>query len=69
MTFTKEELYEIEKVFDCVARNIISKNKVHFLTLCSNNEQKDFVKKILDEDLNTFNTFREISAKAKILRE
>lgn len=68
-TFTNDELYEIEKVFDCIASNIVSKNKVTFLTIAENNEKKEIVKKILDEDLNTFNMFIEISAKAKLMRK
>ena len=68
-TFTNDELYEIEKVFDCIASNIVSKNKVAFLTIAENNEKKEIVKKILDEDLNTFNMFIEISAKAKLMRK
>ena len=58
--FTNDELYEIEKVFDCVVSNIVSKNKVAFLTIADNHNEEEFVKKILDEDLNTFNMFREI---------
>ena len=72
--FTKQELFEIEKVFDILASKIPSEKRVDLINMLSrmsvNTESsKEFINKLLDEDVSAYSLYREISAKAQNLRE
>ena len=70
--FTKEELYEIEKVFD----NITSNHTVMFAEIVCKLQKyhnevkvKELLDKLFTDSVDCFNLYRTISAKAKLLRE
>jgi hypothetical protein len=73
--FTKEELKEIEKVFDVQASLLSSSYVKIFNTLSkmkNNNADKEKTKiiidKLLDEYISAFVTFRAISGKANLMQ-
>jgi hypothetical protein len=72
MCFSKDELYEIEKVFDCVAVQVCSNNARQLMSLSKYDKNSKQISKhihnIITESINAYDMCRTISAKAKSLR-
>ena len=71
MEFTKEELFEIEKVFDNQASMVVERHvRVNnsIITIVSNKKVKEYQKNIFDETMTCFDMYRTISAKCQKLR-
>ncbi len=69
MEFTKEELIEIEKIFDWY----VIKNCGEIITLAEKVmkliPEQDFGSKLFDDAVSAHNMHRNISAKAKLMRD
>ena len=71
-SFTKEELYEIEKVFDNITSNHIARFAEIVCKLQRYDNEvkvKELLDKLFTESVDCFDLYRTISAKAKLLRE
>lgn len=68
--FTKEELKEIEKIFDIQA-GILTNSYAYLFTALGAfvDDDKEITIKLLTEYSNAFNRYREISAKASAMQE
>ena len=72
MNFDKDELYEIEKLFDNQA-GMNSGNTARFIGMInpflkSNTKLTEYADKVLDEQVDSFNMYRMISLKARKMR-
>lgn len=73
MNFTKEELYEIEKLFDNHASSS-SAGMAHFVNSLDKWAHKmphleSHMSKVFDEHISAWNVYRTISARAQRMRE
>jgi hypothetical protein len=69
MQFTKEELKEIEKVFDCLAGESTNKLIRLITAIDSANGNEEIKKKFFKEFAITFDAYRTISAKAELMQK
>ena len=67
--FTKEQLKEIEKIFDIQA-SLLSSSYAHlFNSLAKVEGSKEMLSKLMKEYSEAFDAYRTISAKANIIQE
>lgn len=66
--FTKDELFEIEKQFDILA-GINIKNTGEILSKIQQNEcSNEFIKRLVESQVKSFDVYRIISAKCEMIR-
>ena len=67
--FTKEQLKEIEKLFDIQASLLSSYYANLFNSMAKIDNSKEILTKLLKEYSNAFDVYRTISARASLIRD